>query len=66
MQLVVESAGVAHRLAGPVPPPERGGGGVAVGALRPLAPLGVLRERNKYNQGGDPGSEDERLDRVSD
>ena len=32
MQLVVESTGVADRLPVLVPPPQRGGGGLAVGA----------------------------------
>ena len=42
VQLVVESACVADRLPRPVPPPEGGGGRVAVGALGTHATLGVL------------------------
>ena len=38
MQFVVETAGVADGLPVLVPPPERGGGGLAVGAARPLPP----------------------------
>ena len=38
MQFVVESAGVADGLSDVVPPPQRGGGGLAVGAGETHAP----------------------------
>ena len=42
MQLVIEPAGVADRLAVGVPPPEGGGGRVAVGALEARPPVARL------------------------
>ena len=42
MEFVVETAGVADGLPVLVPPPERGGRGLAVGAARSLPPGGGL------------------------
>ena len=51
MQFVVESAGVADRLAINIPSPERGLCGLAIGAHRALAPGGGLeRERGREEE----------------
>ena len=50
VQLEVETAGIADRLPVVVPPPERGLGGVAVGAAQPVSPGGRgehLRHRHR-------------------
>ena len=43
MQFIVEAASVAHRLSILVSPPQGRGGGLAVGAARPLPPGGRLK-----------------------
>lgn len=43
MQFVIEAAGVADGLAVLVAPPERGGGGLAVGARGPRTPRRTLQ-----------------------
>lgn len=43
MQFVVQSAGIAHRFPVLVAPPERGGGGLAVGARGARTPRRALQ-----------------------